>query len=173
MRNQNTTYLPCKFLTLILTAIILSGCGSHKGAIRPNAGLADFDKYGEAYFLDVNQIPIGSSEEHVKSEYGSKFDIVKSDTSSGKLLVQWKFTSYRATFATDPIQKYMYVTFIDHRVSSVDEVYVGKPPKSKKAPASNDGPIEQLEKLKKLHFKGIITDDEYETKRTIFLNKID
>ena len=48
-------------LIIISAMLAVSGCASHKGAIKPNSALADFDKYGEAYYLSLDQIAIGDS----------------------------------------------------------------------------------------------------------------
>jgi hypothetical protein len=157
---------------VILIAISVAGCGSHKGAISPNAGLADFNKYGEAYYLDVAQVPIGSTEEKVRAEYGDKYEVVESKQVDGKLIERWKFTSYRATFARDPIDKYMFVTLADRRVTNVDEMLVGRSGQPVQQAQPKMDTYEQLEKLKQLHDAKVITAEEYEAKRKLLLDQI-
>lgn len=161
------TFIICTF-----SAAFLTGCGAHKGARQPNVGLADFDKYGEAYFLSIDQVPIGVSEQRVRAEYGDKYEIVESAVVEGKLVEKWKFTSYRAKFGLDSISKYMYVTLTDKFVTDVNEVLVEKAKRKKQKQSPSLDPYEELSKLKQLHTKGIITDQEYETKRTLLLERI-
>lgn len=115
-----------RMLLVALSVLFLAACGSHKGAVSPNAGLADFDKYGKAYYLDVSQVPIGASEATVKAEFGDEFTVIESATVDGRLVEKWKFISYRATFARDPVDKFMFVTLTDYRVTNVEEVLVGR-----------------------------------------------
>lgn len=109
-----------KVLLILLTPILLSACASHKGAIKPNAGLADFDKYGEAYYLFLEQINIGDSKEVVIKEYGDRHE----SKANAKGREIWIFKSYQATFARDPIQKLVIVEFINSNVSDVSEKYL-------------------------------------------------
>lgn len=161
-----------KLPVAILIVGALAGCGSHKGAVSPNASLADFDKYGAGYYLSVEQIPTGASEELVKSEYGDGYEVVESKQTDGKLIERWKFTSYRATFMRDPIDKYIFVTLADHRVRNVKEVLLGRSEQPPQQAQPKLDPYEKLEKLKGLHDARIITDEEYEAKRKALLGQI-
>lgn len=109
-----------------LSVLFLAACGSHRGAVSPNAGLADFDKYGKAYYLSAAQVPIGATEHKVKAEFGDEYEVAESATVDGRLVEKWQFRSYRATFSRDPVDKFMFVTLTDHRVTNVEEVLIGR-----------------------------------------------
>jgi len=151
------------FLILIATAV-LSSCSEHKGCIKPNPSLADFDKYGEAYYLSIEQINIGDSKELVIREYGDKY--VSKINDKGREV--WIFKSYQATFATDPVRKLVTVEFINSTVSDVTEKYL----RGSNSELPSSGPEERLRKLKALHDDGIITDADYETKKNELLHEM-
>jgi hypothetical protein len=147
-----------KQLLVLLTSMSLTACASHKGAIKPNSGLADFDKYGEAYYLSLEQIKIGDSKEVVTNEYGDKYESKTND--KGREI--WIFKSYQATFATDPVEKLVIVEFVNANVSDVSEKYLrGKSPTTSKPIAAD----ERLRKLKALHDDGVISDEDFESKK--------
>jgi hypothetical protein len=157
---------------LLLTVLLgAAGCGSHKGAIKPNAGLADFDKYGKAYYLSLDQIKLGDTQDQVMHEYGSDYEVVETKRMDGHQLERWRFTSYRATFARDPVDKYVFVSFKDQLVVGMSEELVGRSSTPAQTTGSND-PLDKLERLKRLLDQGAITKEEYETKKRELLNKM-
>jgi len=155
-----------KNLLILVTLVLLSACtAAHKGAITPNSGLADFDKYNEAYYLSLEQIKIGDPKEKVIAEYGSKYETKKND--KGREI--WVFKSYKATFSRDPIQKLVTVEFINSLVSDVTEKYLRDiNTVTTKEPSSE----EKLRKLKSLRDDGIITDADFEKKKKEILNEM-
>ena len=154
-----------KILIIIFATILLSACGSHKGAIKPNPSLADFDKYGEAYYLSIDQLKIGDPKDVVIKEYGDKYESKTNDQSREI----WIFKSYQATFARDPVQKLVTVEFMNDRVSDVSEKYLRGPKSNVSNQASAD---ERLRKLKALHKDGIISDEEFESKKKEILAEL-
>ncbi len=111
----------------------------------------------------------------MKAEYGDEYEVVESAVVDGQLVEKWKFVSYRATFARDPVDKFMIVTLVNHRVTNIAETLVGRANRQQPpiAPVqSKPDPFQQLEKLKGLHDAKIITDAEYEAKRKELLDQI-
>lgn len=152
-------------IVIVLAMATVSGCGSHKGAIKPNGALADFDKYGEAYYLSLDQIAIGDSKAKTVEEYGDKYQVKKLDNNRE----QWIFESYRATFARDPVDKLIYVEFSNGKVVDKYEI---KPGQSAQVPARQASPIEQIQQLDRLRNDGIITEEEFQAKKKKLLEKI-
>ncbi len=150
---------------LLIASLIFSSCANHKGAIKPNWGLADFDKYKEPYYLSTEQVRIGSSKEGVIREFGDNYE----SRINGEGREIWVFKSYQATFATDPVQKLVTVEFINSIVSDVTERYLRGPDSLR---PSHSGPEERLRKLKALHDDGIISDSDYEAKKAELLGEL-
>jgi hypothetical protein len=82
---------------------------------------------------------------------------------------QWIFKSYRATFARDPVDKLVYVEFSSGMV--VDK-YEKIPGQSAQVQARQLSPIEQIEQLDRLRNDGVITEEEFQAKKTKLLEKI-
>lgn len=153
-----------------LLIIFLTCCASHKGAVEPNAALADFDKFDEAYYLSINQVQPGDSKNKVREEYGDKFR--RED--SGENSEIWIFTSYRATFARDPIDKYVHVRFSGDQVVSIEEVAPnGERLESKGGNSSAPKSVEErLKALDRLKTEGLISEEEYHRKRADILSDL-
>lgn len=156
-----------RFLFLLLIASV-AGCGGHKGAIKPNAALADFDKYRKAYYLSTRQFAMGATQAQVIKEYGDDYEIVNVNDQDGHKLETWKFVSYRATSGRDPVDKLVFVLFRDGLVTRVWEE---RPDGSSLVEASPD-PIRELEGLKRLLDLGAITNEEYENKKRQILDRM-
>ena len=138
-----------KIQIIIFASILLGACGSHKGAIKPNPSLADFNKYGEAYYLSIDQLKIGDPKDVVIKEYDDKYESETNDQSREI----WIFKSYQATFAIDPVQKLVTVEFMNDSISDVSEKYLrGQKPNVPKQVSAD----ERLCRLKRLHKDGII-----------------
>lgn len=170
-----------KIILIIYVSFFVFGCAHHKGSISPNWGIADFDKYGEAYYLDLSQINIGFTKDQVVEEYGDKYFIQKVNNSNTKADFILRFTSYRATSFTDPVEKYVYVAFSQDAVVKKWEVFTdkqGRPlsiqPKSLPASSNKnkDDEYNKLRKLKQLYEDRIITQEEFELKKKEILNRI-
>ncbi len=151
-----------RIFILFLGVLLISGCGSHTGTRKPNWFVADFDKYGEAYYLDLKQVKIGDNKATVEREYGKKYDVVMNNGRE-----TWKYASYRTTPFTDPLHKYVYVGFHDDLVIDVSEEYLNQA----HAPKTSD-PTETLRKLKKMYDEGILTEQEYLEKKHEILNRM-
>ena len=148
------------FLTILFT---VAGCGSHKGAVKPNAGLADFNKYGKAYYLSLEQIQLGYTQDQVTNEYGSDYEVIESKTTEDHSFETWRFVSYRATFSRDPIDKYVFVSFRDQLVINKREEWLGRREGPSSQSTNTGDKLEKLERLKRLLDQGAITQEEYET----------
>ena len=81
----------------------------------------------------------------------------------------WKFPSYRARFAPDPIEKHLIVAFTDGRVSDVYEEWHDRKDRST---STSDDPIRKRERLKGLRDRGVITEEEFDAKKSELLDEI-
>ncbi|MCP3943535.1 MAG: hypothetical protein GY710_18945 [Desulfobacteraceae bacterium] len=154
-----------KAVFILFTVIFLTSCASYKGTIRPNWGIADFDKYGDAYYLSTEQIKIGDTKEIVIEEYGNRF---KSNTNDNGSEI-WSFKSYKATPFTDPVEKIVIVEFTNDLVIDVSEKYII----GQNSVTSTEKRLdEKLRRLKKLLDDGIISKQEFETKKAEILKKM-
>jgi|GEM_PF-6435163 len=143
----------------------LSACGTHKGTTKPNWFLADLDKYGEAYYLSVEQVRVGDTKETVINEYGPKYDV-----SSDRNTETWTFKSYRATGFRDPLDKMVYVYFENNHVIEVREELIGRGASPVRAQAPDT--VDALRQLKGLYDEGIISEQEYDDKKQEILNRM-
>lgn len=104
---------------VVILLVLFSGC-THYGPTKPNWMNADFNKGGEAYYLSAGQIQEGFTKDQVIEEYGPNYKMIPKDENKEI----FRYTSYRATFATDPIDRFIYVTFVDGVVTEIKEVPV-------------------------------------------------
>jgi len=70
--------------------------------------------------LSAGQVQEGFTKEQVIEEYGPKYKMIPKDENKEI----YRYTSYRATFATDPIDRFIYVSFVDGVVTDIKEVPV-------------------------------------------------
>ena len=155
-----------KYLSIFIysSLLLLGGCGTHSGSQKPNFWIADFDKYGEAYYLNTNQIKIGDNKTIVTKEFGTKHE-----TSMAGSIETWKYSSYRATGFRDPIDKYVYVDFKNDHVIDVREELLGR----RNTPQTTQpDPFSKLQKLKDMHDSGVLNDKEYEAKKKEILDRL-
>jgi len=140
------------------------GCASYKGTLKPNWWLADFNKYGEAYYLSTEQIKIGDDKDTVEKEYGSKYKAEKDK--KGRDI--WIFKSYKATAATDPVQKVIKVEFIKDKVTNISEKYTNGGSQS-----CNVQTVEsRMRQIQRLYADGIISKEEFEIKKGELLKEL-
>jgi hypothetical protein len=154
-----------KNILILSLFFLITSCANHKGAIKPNWGIADFNKYNEGYYLSLDQIKIGDSKDIVLKEFGGNY--IKSTNEINNEI--WSFNSYKATFATDPIEKIVSVEFSNDIVIDLTEKYLIGLNSIVTTEITSD---EKLRKLKKLYDDGVITETEFETKKTEILKNM-
>lgn len=150
------------WLVVFITTVV--GCVPHKGAVKPNASLADFNKYGKAYYLSLDQIDIGNSKKEVIEAYGQEYS---EDLTPGGLTI-WIFESYRATFASDPVEKLVTVVFKNDVVIEKSETYLNA---SIPVESTEQGIAERLRELKSLRDDDVISESDYQNKKAELLKE--
>ena len=154
-----------------------SNASERKGSIKPNGFLADFNKYDEAYYLSVEQLRVGYTKAQVIEQYGEKYSVVESKLIDGKKLETWKFTSYRARQFSDPIDRFVFVEFVDELVVNAIEKPINKSlpevslVKAEQAQPQSTAAV-KLKQLQELLDQKLITQEEFEVKRKQILSEL-
>ena len=113
----------CRLPILVLMILVAGpSIAQHKGSVKPNWGLADFTKHDEAYYLSLDQIQIGWTEDQVAEEFGKKYKSSESVGPDGKTHRTWRFASYRARMLSDPVDSIVTVEFVDGLVAGAKQV---------------------------------------------------
>lgn len=161
----------------ILALASLDASAQYKGSVKPNWGLADFTKHDEAYYLSLDQIRLGWTENQVVEEFGKKFKESSYVDSAGITRKVYRYQSYRARMMSDPVDSIVTVEFVDGRVVGAkqvpapgsdvvaNELKPGTPNEPGKSAA-------RLTELKALLDQKLITPEEYETKRKALIDGI-
>jgi hypothetical protein len=162
-------------MTIIAALLLFYSNGpvafEHKGSVKPNGWLADFNKHDEAYYLSVDQLRVGYTQTQVIEQYGKKYSIVETKLVDGKKLETWKFTSYRARQFSDPVDRFVFVYFIDGLVVNATEKPVDNS-LSEVSLVKAESAAAKLKQLQELLDQKLITQEEFETKRKDILSKL-
>lgn len=168
----------------IITASILcclacvgSNAAERKGSVKPNAMLADFNKHDEAYYLSLDQIRVGFSAAQVEDQFGKKYTVVDSQTKEGKKYEKWKFNSYRARQFSDPIDKFVFVEFLDGVVVDATEksaTGTSQPVSlvAKGSTSVSDSVASRLQQVQSLLDQKLISEAEYAAKRKEIIDSL-
>ena len=164
-------------ILVVMFVVAIPAIAQHKGSVKPNWGLADFTKHDEAYYLSLDQIQIGWTEDQVAEEFGKKYKSSESVGSDGKTRKTWRFNSYRARMLSDPVDSIVTVEFVDGLVAGAKQVPAPGSdvlPSELAAPSaqSTTTPAERLNALKELLDQKLITPEEYENKRKALIDGI-
>ena len=168
----------CRLPILVLMILVAGpSIAQHKGSVKPNWGLADFTKQDEAYYLSLDQIQIGWTEDQVAEEFGKKYKSSESVGPDGKTHRTWRFASYRARMLSDPVDSIVTVEFVDGLVAGAKQVPAPGSdviPAELAAPSSQSAatPADRLNALKELLDQKLITPEEYESKRKALIDRI-
>jgi len=167
--------------TLIVSVLLLfsnmSDASERKGSVKPNGWIADFNKHDEAYYLSVDQLRVGHTKEQVIKEFGKKYSVVETKLIDGKKSETWKFTSYRARQFSDPVDRFVFVEFLDELVVNAIEKPINKSlPEVSLVKADQSQPQStaavKLKQLQELLDQKLISQDEFEAKRKQILSEL-